>query len=91
MSARAGMPPGVATGYSIGVVLGGVFDVLSMILPIIMLIGAVKMKNLQNHGFSVATCVLAMLPLHCCCIIGLPFGIWGLVTLNKPEVKDAFR
>jgi predicted Zn finger-like uncharacterized protein len=36
-------------------------------------------------------CILAMIPCVNCCILGLPFGIWGLVVLNKPEVKDAFR
>jgi hypothetical protein len=34
--------------------------------------------------------VVAMLPCQCCCLFGLPFGIWALVVLNKPEVKSHF-
>jgi predicted Zn finger-like uncharacterized protein len=57
----------------------------------VVLLGAVKMKSLSSYGFAMASCIMSMLPCHCCCIFGLPFGIWGLVMLNKPEVKDAFR
>ena len=89
-SASGGAPPGQAAGQTIGMILGGIFDVLSLILPVVMLIGAIKMKNLQNYGLAITSCIIAMLPIHCCCILGLPFGIWGVVMLNKPEVKDAF-
>jgi hypothetical protein len=26
-----------------------------------------------------------------CCIVGIPFGIWAIVVLSKPEVKRAFE
>jgi hypothetical protein len=29
--------------------------------------------------------------LPCCCCAGTPFGIWALIALNQPDVKDAFR
>jgi predicted Zn finger-like uncharacterized protein len=89
MLARSGIQV-AQPGLNAGVFLGGAFDVLSMILPIVMVVGAFKMKNLQNYTLALTTCILAILPLHCCCCIGLPFGIWGLVMLSKPEVKDAF-
>ena len=28
---------------------------------------------------------------NCCCLLGLPFGIWSLVVLLKPEVAEKFR
>jgi hypothetical protein len=33
-----------------------------------------------------------MLPLvnGCCCILGLPFGIWALIALGNPVVKDGY-
>jgi predicted Zn finger-like uncharacterized protein len=76
----------VANGVSgiIGAVVGIVFAV-------IILIGAGKMKRLENYGFAMASSIIAMLPCTACCILGLPFGIWSLVVLNKPEVKDSFR
>ena len=54
------------------------------------LFGAIKMLRLQNHGVAVAAAIIAMLPCQCCCVLGLPFGIWALVVLNKPEVKSHF-
>jgi len=37
-----------------------------------------------------AGAVVAMLPCQCCCLLGLPAGIWALVVLNKPEVNSQF-
>jgi len=52
---------------------------------------ALKMKDLKQWGLAVAASILAMLPcISPCCVIGLPIGIWCLVILMRPEVKDAF-
>jgi hypothetical protein len=37
-----------------------------------------------------AAAIMAMIPCNCCCLLGLPFGIWALVMLMKPEVKSQF-
>lgn len=54
--------------------------------------GAHQMKNLRMRGVGVAISILVMIPCFssCCCVIGIPFGIWALVVLNKPEVKAHF-
>jgi predicted Zn finger-like uncharacterized protein len=56
----------------------------------LVMVGAVKMKNLSSYGLAMTACIVAMLPCSACCLLGLPFGIWGLVVLNNPDVKDAF-
>lgn len=89
-SAGRGVSAAQATGHTLGVILGGIIDVLSMLLPVVIIIGSIKMMKLQNYGLAMTSCILGMVPLHCCCFLGLPFGIWGVVMLNKPEVKDAF-
>lgn len=39
-----------------------------------------------------AVSILSMVPcVSPCCLLGLPVGIWALVVLNTPEVKQAFR
>jgi hypothetical protein len=49
------------------------------------------MQSLRSYGFAFAAAILAMIPcLTPCCVLGLPFGIWALVVLNKPEVKSQF-
>jgi membrane protein insertase Oxa1/YidC/SpoIIIJ len=53
---------------------------------------ALKMKELNHWGLTMAASILAMIPcISPCCIIGLPIGIWCLVVLTKPEVKAAFH
>jgi len=55
------------------------------------LFGAIKMLRLQNRGVAMAAAIVAMVPCQCCCLLGLPFGIWALIVLSKPEVKSAFH
>lgn len=82
--------PGAQTGFACGVagVIGG--DLLGMLMCFVVLAGAIKMKRLQNHGLAMTACILSMIPCNCCFLLGIPFGIWGLVVLNKPAVRDAF-
>jgi len=53
---------------------------------------SLKMKDLTQWGLCVTASILAMIPcISPCCIIGLPIGIWCLVVLMRPEIKDAFH
>ena len=77
---------------SLGGGFGIVQDVIGAAIGIVVLIGAGKMQKLENHSFSMTAAVMAMIPcLSPCCFLGLPFGIWALVVLNKPEVKSNFH
>jgi hypothetical protein len=62
------------------------------LLSAVIAVGANKMRQLQSYPFSMAAAVMAVIPfVSPCCLLGIPFGIWALVVLAKPEVKDAFR
>jgi ABC-type proline/glycine betaine transport system permease subunit len=53
---------------------------------------ALKMKELRQWELSLAASIVAMIPcISPCCILGLPIGIWALVVLLRPEVKEAFH
>ena len=66
--------------------------VVCLILGIVIVMGALKMKNLENYGFAMAASIVAMVPcISPCCLLGLPFGIWAVVVLSDPGVKAAFR
>jgi hypothetical protein len=73
--------------------VGRPLSVLMLVLNGIVLYGALQMRQLKSFGLAMAAAIIAMIPCatSCCCILGLPVGIWALVTLNKPEVKSAFR
>jgi ABC-type proline/glycine betaine transport system permease subunit len=52
---------------------------------------AMQMKQLQSWPLALSGSIIAMTPcISLCCIIGIPIGIWALVVLFKPEVKEAF-
>ncbi|HEX4264620.1 MAG TPA: GYF domain-containing protein [Verrucomicrobiae bacterium] len=69
---------------------GGFPDLIGIAINGFVLFGALKMLRGQSRSLAIAACIVAMLPCSCCCVLGLPFGIWGLVVLNKVEVKSQF-
>ena len=68
-----------------------VIIVVSLAAGVVVLLGAIKMKKLESRGLAMTASILAMLPVSPCCVLGLPFGIWALMALSKPEVKAAFH
>jgi hypothetical protein len=63
-----------------------------LVIGIVIVMGALKMKILQSYGLAMTSSILAMIPcISPCCLLGLPIGIWSVVVLSKPEVKSAFR
>jgi hypothetical protein len=70
--------------------MGGLFSLISAAIYGFVLYGSIKMLKAQGHTLAIITCIVAMLPCGCCCLFGLPFGIWGLVVVNKPGVKSQF-
>jgi hypothetical protein len=71
--------------------LAGCVSLAIAALNAFVLFGAIKMIRLQSHGLAMAAAIVALLPCQCCCVVGLPIGIWALVVLSKPEVKSAFQ
>ncbi len=83
---------GDAIAQIIGQTVGFGCSVVMMLgLSGLVLVGGLRMKQLRSYGLALAASVLAMLPCtSACCVIGLPVGILGLVTLMDEEVKEAF-
>jgi hypothetical protein len=70
---------------------GIVSGIVGILMAVAVIAGAIKMKKLENYGMAMAAAIIAMIPCNCCCVLGLPFGIWALVVLNDANVKAAFR
>ena len=84
IAAPAVVAPGGMELVVIATIMG-----LNMPAGIVMLIGGIKMKKLESYGLAMTASILAMIP-GMSCILALPFGIWSLVVLLRPEVKAAF-
>jgi hypothetical protein len=68
----------------------GGLGLLMALYNAVIVFGAVKMKNLKNFGLAMTTCILALIPLCNCWMLSIPFGIWALIVILRPEVKDSF-
>jgi hypothetical protein len=54
--------------------------------------GALQMKRLVNFSHAKSAAVIACVPcLGPCCLLGIPFGAWGLTVLGQPEVWKSFK
>jgi hypothetical protein len=65
---------------------------IGLLVAAFIIYAALQMKELKQWNLAVVASVLAMIPcISPCCIIGLPIGIWSLVVLTRPDVKQAFQ
>jgi hypothetical protein len=73
--------------------LGIPMHLFGLVLAILIVFGATKMRRLESYGMAMAASIIAMIPCYgyFCCILGVPFGIWSIVVLSKPEVKELFH
>ncbi|WP_148618615.1 hypothetical protein [Mariniblastus fucicola] len=54
--------------------------------------GAFNMMKLKSYSSARSAAIVAVIPcISPCYILGIPFGIWALVVLSKPHVKQAFE
>lgn len=69
-----------------------IWGILLVVVSGFVFYGALQMKQLTNYSTARMAAILAMIPcVGPCCFLGIPFGIWAFVVLERPEVKDAFR
>lgn len=68
-----------------------IWGVVLLVASCFVLYGAIQMRNLKKFGTARAAAIVAVIPgLGPCCLLGIPFGIWALMTLGKPGVKNLF-
>jgi hypothetical protein len=68
-----------------------IVQVLVLLFALGTVLGAVSMLRLRWYGLAVTGSILAMLNFgECCCLLGLPVGIWSLIVLMRPEVRQSF-
>ena len=58
----------------------------------IVLVGAVSMLRLRSYRAARLAAIVAMVPvISPLVVLGVPFGIWAMALLGRPEVKARFR
>jgi uncharacterized membrane protein YhaH (DUF805 family) len=72
-------------------VFGIVLAVVAIGVGAFVAYAGMQMRQLRNYTLSMIGAIVAMIPcISPCCCLGLPVGIWALVVLFKPGVRDAF-
>jgi hypothetical protein len=76
---------------SVGPMAAGIQSVF-IVVALFVLFGAIQMLRIKTRGIAIAASVVSMINVgSCCCILGMPIGIWALVILLMGDVKQAFE
>lgn len=90
MPAGPGAPPAAYSFGFVGAML--VYSLVLFALAGTTLYGGIQLLRVRRWGWCLAACICAMIPnCECCFVIGIPFGVWGIVMLVQQDVKEAFR
>jgi len=71
--------------------IGGLINLVSLAVYGLMIYGAYQMKTLKSYPLAMIASIVAMIPCSCCCVVGLPVGVWAIVVLMRPAVKLGFE
>jgi hypothetical protein len=64
---------------------------LALLVSTVVLAGGLSILGRRYRGLAAVACVLASVNLlHCCCVPGAVFGLWGLLMLNSDEGREHF-
>ena len=63
---------------------------LFILVNLVIILGSIMMLIGKMRWLAYTASILSMIDC-CCCIVGIPFGIWSLIALNNPDVKSAFQ
>ncbi len=65
--------------------------VVAVVWESVILAGAFCMIRGKAYNFARTAMIMRLVPcIGLCCVLGLPFGIWALVTLIRPDVREGF-
>jgi hypothetical protein len=79
-------------GYVTGTVAGYLVAALSLAVAPVVIAGGVSMLRGKSLILARSAAILAMIPItSCCCIGGIPIGIWALQSLRKTGIEAYFQ
>ncbi len=64
---------------------------ISMLYCVLLISGAFSMLRRGSYAWAITVCILALVPtLGPCYFLAIPLGVWGLLILRRPEIRDSF-
>jgi hypothetical protein len=81
-----------ATSHGVGEMFGSVLSlILWPLMNVGIALGAISMIGLKSYRSARQAAIMSAIPV--CSpwfLLGIPFGIWAIVVLNRPAVKQRF-
>jgi hypothetical protein len=76
-----------------GELIGSILTlVVWIIITAAILWGSIAMLRLRSYRDSFVAAVLSVIPVCSpCFVLGIPFGIWAIIVLIRPEVRARFQ
>ena len=71
--------------------LVSITGLIGIVCSSVVLAGGLKMRQLKSYKLAYAGAAFATIPiLSPLLVLGIPFGIWALITINDKEIKRYF-
>jgi hypothetical protein len=87
-----GQDPAVAQATRFGMRVGQIGPPgVGVLVAIVSIAGGIQLMRRRMWGLAAAGAFVAALPCTCGFPIGLPVGIWALLVLSNPTVRESFR
>lgn len=62
---------------------------LFFLADVLVILGGLQMVRGRKYGLALTGSIVAMI--NCaCCFLGFPFGLWALIVLLRPDVRNLF-
>lgn len=64
---------------------------ITMLYSLLLASGALSMMRQGSYMWAMTVCILAVIPLlGPCYFLGVPIGVWGILVLMRPAVRESF-
>lgn len=80
------------SAFWIGVAIPHLAYLFNVFANLLVAYAGYSMMKFKNYTLSMIGSIVAVIPLlSACCLLGVPFGIWGIVALTGSGAKDVFE
>jgi hypothetical protein len=81
-----------STSEGVGAMAGMVAALIAWpVMNLAIVFGAISMLRLKSYSSAYTAAILAVIPVCSpCYFLGIPFGIWAIIQLRRPELKQRF-
>lgn len=66
---------------------------VALVMAACITFGGVKLMQGRSRKWAMTGAILSIFPClgGCCCLLGIPLGIWVLVLIQKPHIREILR